>query len=59
MFIVADLVSLSKKLTKILINKHTKCVLSENKAFQLDIYILEATWTSNFRVYRFHSNTKL
>ena len=31
----------------------------EYKAFQFDIYILEATWTSNFRVYSFHSNTKL
>ena len=31
----------------------------ENKAFQLDIYFLEANFTSNFRVYSFHSNTKL
>ena len=31
----------------------------ENKAFPLDIYFFEATWTSNFKVYSFHSNTKL
>ena len=31
----------------------------ENKAVQLDINFLEATLTSNFRVYSFHSNTKL
>ena len=31
----------------------------ENKAFKLDIEFLEATSTSNFRVYSFHSNTKL
>ena len=34
-------------------------VLLANKAFKLDIYFLEATFTSNFRVYSFHSNTKL
>ena len=31
----------------------------ENKTFQLDIYFLEATLISHFRVYSFHSNTKL
>ena len=36
-----------------------KYALLENKAFQLDIFFLEATWTSTFKVYSFHSNTKL
>ena len=30
-----------------------------NGAFQLDIYFLEATRTSNFRVYSFQGNIKL
>ena len=30
-----------------------------NEACQLDIYFSEATWSSNFRVYSFHMNTKL
>ena len=34
-------------------------VLLESKAFQLEIYFLEAAFTSNFRVYSFHNNTKL
>ena len=37
----------------------TKVYSLENKAFQMDIYFLEATGTLNFRVYSFHSNIKL
>ena len=42
-----------------IVHRWLKYVLLENEAFQLDIYFLEATWTSNIRVYSFYSNTKL
>ena len=42
-----------------IVHKYSLCVLLENKAIQLDIYFLEATWTSNFRIYSFHRKTKL
>ena len=41
-----------------IVHRFLKYVLLENKALQLDIYCLKATWTSNSRVYSFHSNTK-
>ena len=42
-----------------IVHRCLKCVLLENKAFQVAIYFLETTLTSTFRDHSFHSNTKL
>ena len=41
-----------------IVHRYLKYILLEHKALQSDIYFLEATLTSNFMVYSFHSNTK-